>query len=165
MMLVSLVRAGSEHLGWSAACDRLVGAVPLHAQRMGPMHLEISAYSCSRLFRRGKGPAQEKVCCAAKVLLHHGTNRAERFVPRSLLNFFVALERILGPVEVQPLASAVARSLDRCDTLQSCSLGDRYRAALCLLRAGKEHLQAARVLIDPSTWQQLSPHARRALAR
>ena len=67
------------------------------------MHLEVSAFSCSRLLRAPEhdGASLQR---AARALLAPGTRRYGRFVPRGLLNFFVALERLLGPREVVPLA-------------------------------------------------------------
>ncbi|CAL1134760.1 unnamed protein product [Cladocopium goreaui] len=179
MMLVSLVRASStsSKLLWGPSCNLFVGAIARHAARMGPMHLEISAFSCSRVFRfSAKNPqASEKIAEAAKVLLEHGTRRVSRFVPRGMLNFYVALERILGPLQVAGLALQVARRLQQCvpGDLEGCSAGDRYRATLCLLRAceidvaeTRQHVpEALKLLLDGDGRRKFSPHGRDAIRR
>eukprot|EP00439_Symbiodinium_sp_Y106_P023427 s5774_g2.t2 len=178
LMLANLVGASSfaeGEPGWSSARSLLVAAVAQHAGRMGPMHLEISAYSCARLQRSCKDPAGlQQILEAATVLLDRGTSRATRFLPRGLLNFFVALERLLGPSKVSDLALSVARRLQRCvpEDLEGCSGGDRYRSALCLLRACRAErspalaaagAEALAILLGENL-SALPPHAKRALA-
>eukprot|EP00438_Fugacium_kawagutii_P014765 Skav228754 [mRNA] locus=scaffold589:73969:91194:+ [translate_table: standard] len=85
MLLVSLVRASTApgaSRAWSPTCNLLVGAIARHTPRMGPMHLEISAYSCSRLsrFAAKNSEASAKIAEAAAVLLEYGTRRVSRFV-------------------------------------------------------------------------------------
>ncbi|CAE7782242.1 unnamed protein product [Symbiodinium sp. CCMP2456] len=178
LMLANLVGASSfakVESDWSSARSLLVGAVAQHAGRMGPMHLEISAYACARLQRSCKDPAGlQQILEAATVLLDRGTNRATRFLPRGLLNFFVAMERLLGPSKVSDLALSVARRLQRCvpEDLEGCTGGDRYRSALCLLRACRAErspalaaagAEALAILLGENL-SALPPHAMRALA-
>ncbi|CAE7945011.1 unnamed protein product [Symbiodinium necroappetens] len=178
LMLANLVGASSfakVESDWSSARSLLVGAVAQHAGRMGPMHLEISAYACARLQRSCKDPAGlQQILGAATVLLDRGTNRATRFLPRGLLNFFVAMERLLGPSKVSDLALSVARRLQRCvpEDLEGCTGGDRYRSALCLLRACRAErspalaaagAEALAILLGENL-SALPPHAMRALA-
>ena len=184
MMLVSLVRAsdlGSE-ISWSPSCCLLVGAIARHASRMGPRHLEISAFSCARLSKiyRKEAEAAEKLTEVASMLLQHGTRRASSFVPRGLLNFFIALERLLGPLEVVDLAGLLVERLQHCQPgdLDTCSPGDHYRAVLCLLRAGQasttegatvlaseEMQKALEVLMEKRCVDSWSLHARQALLK
>jgi len=176
MMLISIVRYGSVALSlkWSPTCNLLVQAIACYAWRMGPMHLEIAAYSCARLHRSsGKDPeASKELVQTATVLLENGTRRVSRFLPRGLLNFYVALERILGQ-QVAQLSMQVARRMQHCvpGDLEGCSVGDRYRAALCLLRGceidealRQSALQALKILLDGQA-VHMSQHGRRALRK
>lgn len=182
MMLVSLVRRTTVSGGVglaeirSESSSRLVEAIGQHAAKMGPRHLEISAYCCARLCRGQLPPFPARgteLAQASRALLEHGTRRVERFVPRSLLDFFIAMERLAGPVRVAELAVAVAQRLQRCtaEELETCSPGDKYRSALCLLRAGKgegarsEVLKALKVLLDQQSLESWSLHAREALQK
>ena len=89
------------------------------------MHLEISAFSCSRLLRT-PGADLKLLRRAARALLAPGGQRQQRFVARGLLNFFVALERLLGAPQVELLAQGLAQRL-AAEDLEGCSAGDKYR--------------------------------------
>eukprot|EP00434_Breviolum_minutum_P039228 symbB.v1.2.034827.t1/scaffold4561.1/size37971/6 len=156
MMLISIVRYGSVALSlkWSPTCNL-----------MGPMHLEIAAYSCARLHRSsGKDPeASKELVQTATVLLENGTRRVSRFLPRGLLNFYVALERILGQ-QVAQLSMTVCANA-------SCKVVFLAGAALCLLRGceidealRQSALQALKILLDGQA-VHMSQHGRRALRK
>eukprot|EP00811_Abedinium_folium_P034381 NODE_7266_length_1594_cov_9.381050.p1 GENE.NODE_7266_length_1594_cov_9.381050~~NODE_7266_length_1594_cov_9.381050.p1 ORF type:complete len:471 (+),score=103.94 NODE_7266_length_1594_cov_9.381050:186-1415(+) len=166
-MLAALVRFGDGALARGEAGIALVGAISRAVPRMGVVQLEISAYACARAAHgapRAEG-LDAALAKSADALLKYGAVRINRFPPRGLLNFFVAAERLGGAEAVRPLAVLVEARLCTL-SLVGCSAVDRYRAALCLLRAG---CAVARTLVlllgDPGTVEALGEPARRSMAR
>merc|ERR1711990_1002838 len=86
--------------------------------------------------------SQEDLRSVTEALLWNGTARADRFLLRGLLNFFVAMERLAGAASVRDLALVIIERVERSYALEGdpvfagCTVGDRYRTALCLIRTG-----------------------------
>eukprot|EP00747_Dinoflagellata_sp_TGD_P221753 gnl/TRDRNA2_/TRDRNA2_93539_c0_seq2.p1 gnl/TRDRNA2_/TRDRNA2_93539_c0~~gnl/TRDRNA2_/TRDRNA2_93539_c0_seq2.p1 ORF type:complete len:423 (+),score=59.21 gnl/TRDRNA2_/TRDRNA2_93539_c0_seq2:64-1269(+) len=146
--------------------DVLVRATVAASPIMSPLELEVSAYACARMARCYPGGDVPGLAHAREALLRHGSARIGRFQPRGLLNFFVAMERLAGPEATRSLANLVrlkllARGEGYC---VSCSPGDRYRAALCLLRCQAGDPAVLAILIgDPTVLSALGGHARAAI--
>eukprot|EP00933_Yihiella_yeosuensis_P019733 TRINITY_DN15937_c0_g2_i2.p1 TRINITY_DN15937_c0_g2~~TRINITY_DN15937_c0_g2_i2.p1 ORF type:complete len:502 (+),score=94.33 TRINITY_DN15937_c0_g2_i2:87-1592(+) len=182
---------------WRPAHSVLLSAIASEAGRMGAVQLGIAAYACSRVSRNASLPAHSsqsyqsseqqqptELSDAAMALLRYCIARVDRFLPRGLLNTFIALERLVGAAEVLPLAVLVAERLQHCDAgaLAGFSIGDRYRSSLCLLRASNFASQAkdpsgneaarldlalpaalSTLLQEPSLWKSLAEPAKAAL--
>lgn len=177
LMLVAFVKCGD--VVWSPAHRVLIRSIAASSSRMGPMQLEVSAYACARVARalandsstfreRGETSSEGDLASAAEALLRNGMARADRLLLRGLLNFFVAMERLAGAVAVRDIAAVVARRIeasctaDRGRAMSGCTAGDRYRAALCLLRSGA----ATPAVLSPLVLSDgISVRARITLAR
>lgn len=162
--LLVVAAESADHV-WRPAYGTLARAVGITADRMGPMQLEMSAYGLARLLR-GTLEGIPDIEVAIEALLRHGCSKVDRFMPRGLMNFFVAMERLSGPVVVRQLAQSVSQKLQgyRAEDLVGCTAGERYRACLCLVRCGTEAAKAlARLFPDAASAAALAPHARQLL--
>jgi len=167
-MLTALVRAESAAVHGPAGVA-LIQAITASVPQMGVVQLEMSAFSCARvahLQMKQDKHLKASLDSAAEILLRYGTLKAERFLPRGLLNYFVAMERLSGRRAVRPLAAIVEERLLNmgASRLLGCSPFDRYRAALCLFRSGAEGPSVFTILLDAAVLNSISSYARESMA-